>query len=147
MTSPSVDDLIAASQSGLLVRFDWRSGRTIWSRQVTGIGPLLAVRRGPAAAFVAVVGERGIRVVRARDGLMVSGTLIPAYVFDPKFDLAACRAETGPIPKLTDVMTEVAIDDTGTLTVSCGAAHYTWSPKSFTGDILGRLDALIGPSR
>ena len=145
--SPAPDDLIAAAESGLLVRFDWRTGRTIWSTQATGIGRVVAIRRAPAAAFVAVVGERGIRIVRTRDGLLASGAVLPAYLFDAKFNLAACRDETGPIAKLTEVMTDVTIDDAGTLTASCGDAQYVWSARLYTGDIVSRLDALLGPSR
>jgi hypothetical protein len=145
--SPAPDDLIAAAESGLLVRFDWRTGRTIWSSQVPGIGRVVAIRRAPAGAFVALVGERGIRIVRTRDGLLASGALLPAYLFDAKFNLAACREETGPIVKLTEVMTDVTIDDAGAVTVSCGDAQYGWSAQSYTGDLVARLDALLGPSR
>jgi hypothetical protein len=147
VTSPAPEDLIAVAESGQLVRFDWRSGRALWSRQVTGIGKVMAIRTAPAAAFVAVVGEGGIRIVRARDGLIASGALLPSYVFDAKFDFAPCREETGPIEKLTEVMTDVTIDDAGKLTVSCGSSRYEWSARSHTGDILQRIDALLGPGQ
>jgi hypothetical protein len=79
--------------------------------------------------------------------LIASGALLPAYLFDAKFDLAVCREETGPIEKLTEVMTDVTIDDTGKLTVSCGGSQYEWSAPSYTGDILQRLDTLLGQGR
>ena len=48
--SPTVDELVAASENGLLVRFDWRTGRTLWSRQIAGIGKVRAIRSAPAGA-------------------------------------------------------------------------------------------------
>jgi hypothetical protein len=44
-------------------------------------------------------------------------------------------------------MTDVTVDDAGTLTVACGDAQYGWSVQPYTGDILRRFDALLGPSR
>jgi hypothetical protein len=147
VVSPSPAEIVAVAENGLLLRFDWRTGRIIWSRQVTGIGKVLAVRRAPAATFTAVVGEWGIRVVRTRDGLITSGALLPGYLFDPAFDVEACRDVSGPIERLTEVMTDVEVDGGGALTVSCGDARYQWSATPFTGDIVRRLEALVAPSR
>jgi hypothetical protein len=91
--------------------------------------------------------RHGAGGVEDSENLIASGALLPAYLFDAKFDLAACRDETGPIEKLTEVMTDVTIDDAGKLAVSCGGSRYEWSASSYPGDMLQRLDALLGPGR
>ena len=145
VTSPVADELIAASENGLLVRFDWRTGRSVWSRQVTGIGTVRAIRRAPAGGYVAIIGERGIRVARARDGLLTSGALLPSYLFDTAFDASPCADGDRPVTELIRALTEVTIDDAGTLTATCGAAQFSWTAPPFSGDIVSRLDTLLAP--
>jgi hypothetical protein len=145
VTSPVADELIAASENGLLVRFEWRTGRSVWSRQVTGIGKVRAIRRAPAVGYAAIIGERGIRVVRARDGLLASGALLPPYLFDAGFDASSCIDSGLPVTELKRALTDVTINDTGMLTATCGAAQFSWTARPFSGDLVSRLDTLLAP--
>jgi hypothetical protein len=142
LSSVTADELIAASENGVLVRFEWRTGRILWSRQLTGIGKLRAIRRAPAGAYVALVGERGIRIVRTGDGLLASGVLLPPYLFDAAFDASACT-DGRPVSELIRALTDVALDDSATLTVSCGATRFAWAAQPYPGNMESRFDALL----
>ncbi len=137
-------DLIAVAGNGLLVRFNWQSGAVVWSRRVSGIGTIQTVRRSPAGDHLAVLGEAGIRLLRTGDGLLTSGVLFPPYLFDPGFDLSRCRFMDSSNQQLTDVMTDLVLEEQGRLIVQCGSARFSWQPQAFRGDRLQRVDSLLG---
>jgi hypothetical protein len=90
-----------------------------------------------------IVGERGIRVVRTGDGLLTSGVLVPPYLFDASFDPAPCSEDVAITAEITEAMTDVAVTDRGNVTISCGAARFSWAPRADAGDVRQRILALL----
>lgn len=145
LTSHPSGDLIAVLQNGSLIRFQWQTGRTVWSRQLMGLGRIRAIRRSRSAEYVALVGERGIRVVRVRDGLIASGILLPPYVIDLTdltFDSTPCADEYNTA-EITGVMSDVTVSDGGEVTITCGATQFSWAPRVYPGNVRERIDALL----
>lgn len=142
MSLPS-GDLILLRTDGLLRRFNWKSGVTVWEHETPGIGNPLFARRSANGEVFVVVGTTGIRLVRSEDGLLLSGVLVPPYLLQTNADLSGCVDEYNSLLKqLTDALSEVNISAGPKVVVRCGNLSYAWKPHSYSGNISERLNQL-----
>lgn len=142
------DDLILVRVDGLLRRFNWKTGVTVWEHQSPGIGNVSFAARSADGAVFVVVGSTGMRLVRSEDGLWLSGVLVPPYLLQANADLSACSDEYDSNPdRITDALSEVSIGAGPQVIARCGNQRFAWQPKPYPGDRLVRLNQLRNAAR
>ncbi len=130
------NNLIAVRSSGVIARFDWRSGQESWGRTIGNVGEIVRVVPSRNRRFVLLVGRGGGRLVDTQDGLVLSGVLVPP-------------AAMGGSIEILDSLSQAFVSDTGAIEVSAGEKRYSREPATFTGDVQRRLTEILadGSSR
>ena len=128
----TLDDnhLVVVSSSGVISRFDWRTGQQSWSRTTSSVGEVYRAVVSKNRRFLFVIGTRGGRLFDTRDGLVLSGTLVPPGAMDGRV-------------KMEDCFNQAFVSDTGTIEVVCGETQYRREPVTFNGDVRSRLREIL----
>lgn len=128
----AIDDnnLIVAHSSGIISRFDWRTGQQLWQRTIGGVGWVNRLVISKNRRFLLVIGRAGARLMDTKDGLVLSGLLVPS------------PARNGEV-EILDCFNRAFVADTGGLDVSCGEKVYRREPNTFEGDMVSRLKQIL----
>lgn len=124
------NELLVVRGSGLVSRFDWRTGGQAWGRTVGGVGEVYGVSASRNRRFLLVLGRAGARLLDTADGLVLSGVLVPPP-----------SAEGGA--GVVECFREVFVDDAGAVEVRCGGKTYRREPAAFGGDVRARLREIL----
>jgi MTH538 TIR-like domain (DUF1863) len=120
------NNLIVVRSSGVIAQFDWRKGQQSWGRTVGNIGEVIRVVASQNRRFLLLIGRAGGRLFDTRDGLVLSGVLVPPPAMDGSTEMFQC-------------FNEAFVTDTGAIEVSCGEKKYQRVPVPFSGDVKSRL--------
>jgi TIR domain-containing protein len=128
----TLDDnhLVAVSSSGVISRFDWRTGRQSWSRTISSVGEVYRGVISKNRRFLLIVGKAGGRLVDTKDGLVVSATLVPPGAMDGSVEMDQC-------------FVNAFVSDTGAIDLLCGDKEYRHELVSFSGDARARLREIL----
>jgi hypothetical protein len=124
------DNLLVVRSSGVISRFDWRTGQQHWGRTIGSVGEITRVVISRNRRFVLLIGRGGGRLLDTRDGLVISGVLIPPSAMDGINEMLPC-------------FDGAFVSDTGAIDVSCGEKEYRREQITFTGDVRSRLRELL----
>ena len=80
--------------------------------------------------YLFVIGKGGGRLLDTRDGLVLSGTLVPPGAMEGRVEMAEC-------------FKHAFVSDTGTIELSCGDKEYRREPGIFNGDARSRLREIL----
>ena len=123
-------DLVVVSSSGVISRFDWRTGQQSWTRTISSVGEISRVVISKNRRYLFVIGKGGGRLLDTRDGLVLSGTLVPPGAMEGRVEMAEC-------------FKHAFVSDTGTIELSCGDKEYRREPGIFNGDARSRLREIL----
>ncbi|HKG59490.1 MAG TPA: TIR domain-containing protein, partial [Pyrinomonadaceae bacterium] len=128
----ALDDnhLVVVSSSGVISRFDWRTGQQSWSRTISSVGEVHRAVVSKNRRFVFIIGSRGGRLFATTDGLVLSGTLVPPGAMDGSVEMLQC-------------FHQAFLSDTGTIELSCGEKEYRRELVTFSGDVRSRLREVL----
>jgi hypothetical protein len=128
----ALDDnsLIVVRSSGVISRFDWRTGQRSWGRTIVGVGEIYRALVSRNRRFLLVTGSEGARLLDTKDGLVVSGVLVPPPAME------------GSV-KMNECFKEAFVYDTGAIDVSCGEKQYRREPITFQGNVRSRLREIL----
>jgi outer membrane protein assembly factor BamB len=128
----TLDDntLIVVRSSGVISRFDWRTGQESWRRTITNAGELMRAVPSRNRRFVLIIGRGGGRLLDTNDGLVLSGVLVPPAAGDGSTDMLECFRES-------------FVSDSGVVDVSCGKNEYRREQVAFQGDVRSRLRQIL----
>lgn len=124
------DNLLAVRSSGVISRFDWRTGQQSWGRTIGGVGEITRVIVSKNRRFVLLIGRGGGRLLDTRDGLVISGALVPPSAMNGTTEMLQC-------------FDGAFVTDAGAIEVSCGKKEYRREQISFTGDVRSRLREIL----
>jgi len=124
------NDLVAVSSSGVISRFDWRTGQQSWTRTVSSAGEVYRAVVSRNRRFLFVIGKEGGRLIDTRDGLVLSGTLVPP-------DAMAGRVE------MLECFNHAFVSDAGAIELLCGEKEYRRELITFSGDARTRLREIL----
>lgn len=135
----ALDDsnLIVVRSSGVISRFDWRTGQQSWGRTIGNAGEINRVVVSRNRRFLLLIGKQGGRLLDTKDGLVLSGVLVPPAGMEGSTEMPEC-------------FKEAFVFDTGAIEVSCGENKYRREQIAFEGDVRSRLreilsdEALVG---
>lgn len=125
------NSLLAVRSSGAISRFGWRNGQESWGRTIGNIGEIVRVVPSRNRRFVLLVGRSGGRLLDTQDGLVLSGVLVPPAAMDGSMEIL-------------ESLSQAFVSDTGVIEVSAGEKRYSREPITFTGDMQGRLNEILG---
>lgn len=142
------EGVIVISSSGRMIRLDINSGNVAWENNVVGIGEVNEIRSSPNREFIVVIGSKGIRLIRSTDGIFMSGVLLPPYFkYNEAGKIADCSEEyMSNQDKITDIMSDIQVNNDKSIMVRCGISRWIWKPKSYSGNQLVRLGQLVQAS-
>lgn len=123
-------DLVVVSSSGVISRFDWRTGQQAWTRSLSSVGEVYRAVVSRNRRFLFVIGKGGGRLFDTRDGLVLSGTFVPPGAMQGRVEMAQC-------------FKQAFVSDTGAIEVSCGDKEYRRDPVTFSGDARSRLREIL----
>jgi hypothetical protein len=123
-------DLVAVTSSGVITRFDWRTGRQSWTRSISSVGKIDRVVVSRNRRFLFVIGKDGGRLFDTSEGLVVSGTLVPPNAMAGRVEMDEC-------------FTQAFVSDNGVLQLICGDKQYRREPITFSGDARSRLREIL----
>lgn len=128
----ALDDnsLIAVRSSGVISRFDWRTGQQSWGRTIGNVGEVVRVITSKNRRFVLLVGRAGGRLLDTKDGLVLSGVLVPPPGMNGSIEIL-------------QALRQAFVSDTGTIEVTAGEKRYQREPITFNGDLQARLEAIL----
>jgi hypothetical protein len=124
------NNLIVVHSSGIISRFDWRTGQQLWTRTIGNVGWMNRLVVSRNRRFLLVIGRSGARLMDTKDGLVLSGVLLPSPARDGKVEILQCFSKT-------------FVADTGAVDVSCGDKVYRREPDTFAGDAVSRLKQIL----
>ena len=124
------NSLIAVRSSGVISRFDWRTGQQSWGRTISNVGEIVRVVPSRNRRFVLLLGRGGGRLLDTQDGLVLSGVLVPPAAMDGSIDVLQS-------------LSNAFVSDTGVVDVSAGEKRYRREPITFDGNIQGRLKEIL----
>ena len=124
------NDLVGVTSSGVTSRFAWRTGQQAWTRTISSVGEVQRAVVSKNRRFLFIIGNRGGRLLDTRDGLVMSGTLVPPGAMDGRVDIAEC-------------FNQAFVSDTGALELLCGDKQYRREPVAFSGDARSRLREIL----
>lgn len=124
-------DLVVVSSSGVITRFDWRTGQQSWTRTISSVGEVYRAVVSRNRRFLFVMGKGGGRLFDTRDGLVLSGTLVPPGAMDGRVEMDQC-------------FNHAFVSDTGAIELLCGDKEYRRDPVAFNGDARSRLREILG---
>jgi MTH538 TIR-like domain (DUF1863) len=125
-------DLVVVSSSGVITRFDWRTGQQSWTRTLSSVGEVYRAVVSRNRRFLFIIGKGGGRLFDTRDGLVLSGTLVPPGAIDGRVEMDQC-------------FNQAFVSDTGTIELVCGDKEYRREPATFNGDARSRLKEILHP--
>ena len=123
-------DLIVVSSSGVVARFDWRTGQQAWMRSISSVGEVYRAVISRNRRFLFVIGKGGGRLLDTRDGLVLSGTLVPPGAMDGRVEMDQC-------------FKQAFVSDTGAIELLCGDKEYRRELVTFSGDARSRLKEIL----
>lgn len=123
-------DLVIVSSSGVISRFDWRTGQQSWTRTISSVGEVYKAVVSRNRRFLFVIGKGGGRLFDTRDGLVLSGTLVPPGAMEGRVEMAQC-------------FKQAFVSDVGAIELSCGDKEYRREPSTFSGDTRARLREIL----
>jgi hypothetical protein len=123
-------DLIVVRNSGVISRFDWRTGQQSWGRTIGGVGEINRAIVSRNRAFLLVIGKEGGRLLDTKDGLVLSGVLVPPSAMEGSIHTREC-------------FNEAFVSDTGVIEVACGEKEYRREQSTFDGDVRSRLRQIL----
>lgn len=128
----TLDDnyLVAVSSSGVISRFDWRTGQQAWTRTISSAGEVYRAVVSKNRRFLLVIGNRGGRLFDTREGLVLSGTLVPPAAMEGRVEMVQC-------------FNQAFVSDTGAIELLCGDTQYRREPVTFSGDARSRLREIL----
>jgi hypothetical protein len=128
----AMDDgnLLVIRSSGVISRFDWRTSQQFWGRTIGNVGEIVRVVVSRNRRFVLLIGRAGGRLLDTRDGLVISGALVPPSAMDGSTEMLHC-------------FNGAFVTDTGAIDVSCGKKKYRREQIAFTGDLRSRLREIL----
>ncbi|HSS21048.1 MAG TPA: toll/interleukin-1 receptor domain-containing protein [Pyrinomonadaceae bacterium] len=124
------DSLLVVRSGGVISRFDWRTGQQSWGHNIGNVGEIIRVVTSRNRRFVLLIGRLGGRLLDTRDGLVLSGVLVPPEAMAGSVGMLKC-------------FNDAFVTDTGVVDVSCGKKKYQREPVLFTGDVTSRLKAIL----
>ena len=124
------DNLLVVRSSGVISRFDWRTGQQSWGRSIGNVGEVTRVVVSRNRHFLLLVGRLGARLLDTRDGLVLSGVLVPPSAMYGSTEMLQCFDES-------------FVTDTGAVEVSCGKHKYRRDQNTFGGDMRSRLREIL----
>lgn len=124
---------LVVREDGAAVRFG-SDGRALWQVTYAGLGTVFGVRYSADRRYVALIGAGGLRLIDAETGLALSGLLRPPNWPAEESESAGC-------------VSSVHVSNGGELRVICSSyperVAATWSPRSFGGDLAGRMSEML----
>lgn len=124
------NNLIVVRSSGVIARFDWRTGQQSWGRTIGNVGEITRIVVSRNRRFVLLIGRGGGRLLDTRDGLVISGVLVPPSGMDGTTEMLQC-------------FDGAFVTDSGAIDVSCGKNEYRREPITFSGDVRSRLREIL----
>ena len=124
------NSLIAVRSSGVISRFEWRTGQQSWGRTIGNVGEIVSVVPSRNRRFVLLIGRAGGRLLDTKDGLVLSGVLVPP------------PAMGGSI-EILHGLGQAFVSDTGVVEVSAGEKRYRRELPTFNGNVQGRLTEIL----
>ncbi|HET6977885.1 MAG TPA: TIR domain-containing protein [Pyrinomonadaceae bacterium] len=128
----ALDDnhLLVVSSSGVISRFDWRTGQQLWTRTISSVAEVYRVVVSKNRRFILIIGTEGGRLVDTVDGLVLSGTLVPPNAMDGRAEMLKC-------------FDQAFVTDTGAIELLCGDKEYSRDPIAFSGNMRTRLQEIF----
>ena len=128
----ALDDnhLVVVSSSGVISRFDWRTGQQLWTRTISSVAEVYRVVVSKNRRFLLIVGKEGGRLIDTVDGLVMSGTLVPPNAMNGRAEMEQC-------------FNQAFVTDTGAIELICGDKEYHRDPIAFSGDAKSRLQEIL----
>ncbi len=124
------NNLLVVRSSGVVSRFEWRTGHESWGRTIGSAGEIIRVVTSRNRRFVLLIGRLGGRLLDTGDGLVLSGVLVPPGAMAGNIGMLEC-------------FRDAFVTDTGTVDVSCGKKKYQREPNLFAGDVTSRLREIL----
>ena len=124
------DNLLVVRSSGVISRFDWRTGLQSWGRTIGNVGEIKRVVASRNRRFVLLIGRGGGRLLDTRDGLVISGALVAPSAMDGTAEMLPC-------------FDGAFVSDTGAVDVSCGKKEYRREQITFAGDVRSRIREIL----
>lgn len=124
------NNLIVVRSSGVIARFDWRTGQQSWGRTIGNAGEIYRVVVSRNRRFLLIMGKQGGRLLDTKDGLVLSGVLVPPPAMAGTTEMPEC-------------FKEAMVSDTGAIEVSCGKNEYRREQITFAGDVRSRLREIL----
>lgn len=124
------NDLVVVSSSGVISRFDWRTGQQAWARTISSAGEVYRAVVSRNRRFLLIIGKEGGRLIDTADGLVLSGTLVPPGAMTGSAEMLQC-------------FNQAFVSDTGVIELICGEKEYRRDPISFSGDARSRLREIL----
>lgn len=140
------DDVLVVAWSGKIARLNWRTGQVRWTSAAPGLEEVQAARLSSNAQWLAAFGKFGVRLLRLSDGLLVSGILHPPETLEAGADRGGCGSYKS-VWQATDLLSDAALSDEGSLSVWCGRAGARFEPPPFAGNVNARLAELTNSGR
>jgi hypothetical protein len=128
----ALDDknLIVVRSNGVIARFDWRTGQQSWERTIGNLGEIYRVVVSRNRSFLLLVGKQGGRLLETKDGLVLSGVLVPTPAMGGSTEMSEC-------------FKDAFVSDTGAIELSCGKKKYRREQTTFAGDVRSRLREIL----
>jgi hypothetical protein len=128
----TLDDnhLVVVSSSGVVSRFDWRTGQQSWTRTISSVGGVERVVVSKNRRFLFIIGKEGGRLLDTTDGLVLSGTLVPPGAMDGSVEMFQC-------------FNQAFVSDAGAIALICGDKEYRRDPITFSGNTRSRLREIL----
>jgi hypothetical protein len=123
-------DLVVVRSSGIISRFDWRTGQQSWGLTIGNAGEIARVVVSRNRRFLFLIGKQGGRLLDTKDGLVLSGVLLPPSAMEGGTEMPEC-------------FKEAFVSDTGAIDVLCGEKLYRREPDTFQGDVRSRLREIL----
>jgi hypothetical protein len=122
--------MIVVRTSGVVSRFDWRTGQQSWGRKISGIGEATGAVVSRNRRFLLIFGPGGGRLLDTTDGLVLSGVLLPPPAMKESTALPGC-------------FPGAFVSDTGGVEMSCGQRAYRRERKPFRGNAESRVREIL----
>ncbi len=124
------NNLIVVRSTGVISRFDWRTGQQSWGRTISNIGEINRIVPSRNRRFLLLIGRAGGRLLDTKDGLVLSGVLVPSPAMDGGVEMLEC-------------FSQAFVSDSATIDISCGEKKYRREPITFKGDARSRLREIL----
>lgn len=124
------NSLVVVRSSGVISRFEWRTGQQSWGRNIGNLGEIVRVVTSRNRRFLLLIGRAGGRLLDTTDGLVLSGILMPPPAMDGSLEVFQS-------------FNNAFVTDTGAIDVSAEQKQYRREPTTFSGDVRARLREIL----